>query len=94
MKKDMKLDVNLMNKSVIKEMIKEVTGLEVEIEVNVTDGLGNFFLYIMKLCIKVCVYLSTGHVAATVDIVHVVAVAVEPTNMIEEIEIDVVTNNK
>lgn len=45
MRKDMKLVVNLMNKSVINEMIKEVTGLEVEIEMNVTDGLGNFFLY-------------------------------------------------
>lgn len=94
MKKDMKLGVNLMNKSVIKEMIKEVTGLEVEIEMNAIDGLGNFFLYIMKSCIKVCVYTSTGHVAATVDIVHVVVVAVEPTNMKEEIEIDVATNNK
>jgi len=41
-----------------------------------------------------CVYASTDHVAATVDIVHVVAVAVEPTNMTEEIEIDVATNNK
>jgi len=41
-----------------------------------------------------CVYTSTGHVAATVDIVHVVVVAVEPTNMTEEIEIDVATNNK
>jgi len=45
MKKDTKLGVNLMNKSVINEMIKEVTGLELEIEMNVTDGLGNFFLY-------------------------------------------------
>lgn len=46
MKKDMKLGVNLMNKSVVNEMTKEVTGLEVVIEMNVTDGLGTFlFLY-------------------------------------------------
>jgi len=48
MKKDMKLGVNLTNKSVVNEMIKEVIGLEVEIEMNVTDSLGNYF-YIMKL---------------------------------------------
>lgn len=46
MKKDMKLGVNLMNKSVIKEMIKEVIGLEVEIEMNVTDDLGKILLLI------------------------------------------------
>lgn len=40
MKKDTKLDVNLMNKSVAKETIKEVTDLEVVIEVIVIDGLG------------------------------------------------------
>jgi len=46
MKEDMKLGINLINKGVIKEMIKEVTGLEVEIEMNVIDGgLGNFILY-------------------------------------------------
>jgi len=43
MKKDMKLGVNLMNKSVISDMIKEFTGLEVEIKMNVTGGLGIFF---------------------------------------------------
>jgi len=41
-----------------------------------------------------CVYTSTGHVAARVNIIHVVIDAVEPTNMTEEIEIDVATNNK
>jgi len=53
MKKDMKLGVNLMNKNVINEMIKKVTGLEVEIEMNVTDGLGNFFLY-YEIMYNVC----------------------------------------
>lgn len=48
MKKDMKLVVNLMNRSVINEMIKEVTGLEVEIEMNVTDGLGKFFFVFLN----------------------------------------------
>jgi len=40
------------------------------------------------------VYKSTGHVAATVDIVHIVLVAVEPTNMTEGTEIGVAANNK
>lgn len=40
MKKDTKLGVNLMNKNVIKEMIKEVIDQEVLIGVIVTDDLG------------------------------------------------------
>jgi len=40
MKKDMKLGVNLMSKNVLKEMIKEVTDLEVKTEVIVIGDLG------------------------------------------------------
>lgn len=40
MKKDTKLVVSLMSKNVLKEMIKEVTDLEVKIEMIVTVGLG------------------------------------------------------
>lgn len=42
MKKDMKLGVNLMSKSVLKEMIKEVIDLEVKIEMVAADDLGKY----------------------------------------------------
>jgi hypothetical protein len=45
MKKDMKLAVSLMSKNVSKEMIKEVTDLEVKIEMIVTDDLGQYKTY-------------------------------------------------
>lgn len=42
MKKDMKLGVNLMSKSVQKEMIKEVIDREVKIEMVAADDLGKY----------------------------------------------------
>lgn len=45
MKKDVKLGVNLMSKSVIEEMIRGVTDLEVQIAVTVIEDLG-------KICQK------------------------------------------
>lgn len=47
MKKDMKLVVSLMNKNVLKEMIKEVTDLEAKNEMIATDGLGKTVGYLI-----------------------------------------------
>lgn len=48
MKNVMRLDENLMNKNVTKEMIEEATDLEVKIEQTVTDDLGNNFDFYPK----------------------------------------------
>lgn len=51
MKKDMKLGVNLMSKSAIKERIKEAIGLEVENEMTAIDDLGRIMLIILFIII-------------------------------------------